>query len=155
MLRHAVLATLTCVALGCNRKDSSRPKVQIAGSPSIESTCHVADSESEHFLRVIRATVAHEGLRATFHLSEVKPEEVRLIPDPVVCAAAGRAFDSLARVWVPKKPPASEAHYGPLYVFQVGRSYAVVDPNSPNESDCDLIFVFDSGWKYSGTACSQ
>jgi hypothetical protein len=104
---------------------------------------------------VIRQTLAHDGLRATFHLPAVKPEDVRLITDPAVCARAGRAFDSLARAWVPKKPPASESHYRPLYIFQVGKSYGVVDLNSPNESDCDFISFFESGWKYSGVACSQ
>jgi hypothetical protein len=154
MGRNALLTGLACVALACSRKEDPLPQTQAASQP-IQSTCRRPNDVSAHFLGVILETVADEGLRARFHLPAVKPAEVHLISDPGVCAEAGRALDSLARTWVPTKPPPTEASYGPLLVFRIGSSYAVVDPNSSNDSDCDILLFFSSGWKYSGVGCSQ
>jgi len=155
MIRKALLVGFCWVALGCSRKGDPLPQTQAAWSRPTQSTCRRSSSVSAHFLGVIRETVADEGLRAKFDLPAVKPDEVHLISDPEVCAEAGRALDSLARPWVPKKPPPTEASYGPVLVFQIGRSYAVVDPNSSNESDCDILLFFSAEWKYSGVGCSQ
>ncbi len=153
MIRNALLIGIASAALGCNRTKELGSEASIRASRSTTSSCHPADDEGAHYLRVIRQTVAHEGLRATFHLPHVDPAEVRLISDTAICEQAGRAFDSLARTWVPKKPSPGWSSYGPLYVFQIGNSYGVVDLNSPNDSDCDFIWYFGPGWKYSGVGC--
>ena len=119
------------------------------------STCRRSYDASAHFLGTIRGTVARDDLRTTFHLPAVNPAEVHLISDPQLCADAGRALNSLALTSAPKNASSTEFSYGPLLVFQIGSAYAVVYPYSSNDSDCDTILFFTSGWKYSGAACSQ
>ena len=155
MTRNALLIAVASAALGCNGKKEPGSEAKSGALRPTKSSCNAADEEGAHFLRVIRQTVAHEGLRTKFHLPHVDSAEVRLATDPSVCEQAGRAFDSLVRTWATKKPSPSESSYGPLYVFQIGNSYGVVELNSANESDCDFIWFFAPGWKYSGVGCSQ
>jgi hypothetical protein len=121
-----------------------------------QTTCHAASGDSDHFLRVVRTMMAsdQQPIRTRFSLPLVTPSQVVLVSDPAVCARAGQALDSLANRWVPRSPPLPPSTV-PLYVFQVGGSYGVVDLASLNANDGDFIFFFGSLWNYSGVAFSQ
>jgi hypothetical protein len=121
-----------------------------------QHTCHAASGDSNHFLRVINAmmTADQQPLRTTFGLPLVTSSQITLVTDPTVCGRAGQALDSLARAWVPTSPglPPSTT---PLYVFQIGTSYGLVDLESANENDADFIYFFGSLWNHTGIGASQ
>lgn len=121
-----------------------------------QHTCHAASRDSDHFIRVINAMMApdQQPVRTRFGLSLVTSSQITLASDPTVCTRAGQALDSLARAWVPTSPglPPSTT---PLYVFQIGTSYGVVDLDSVNENDADFIYFFGTLWNHTGTAASQ
>lgn len=67
-------------------------------------------------------------------------------------ARAGQAMDAYARTIDPAPRPASAI---PLFVFQIGTSFAVVDLLSPNDNDADFMYFFSPTWDFKGTAFVQ
>ncbi len=119
-----------------------------------QTTCRAADEDSDHFLRVLKASNNNPVLRARFSLPLVTPTQITLVSDPVVCARAGEAMIALARTWVPTAPDGPPPTT-PLYVFRVGTSYAVVNLDSGNTADADFIFYFSPTWNHTGIGASQ
>ncbi len=121
-----------------------------------QNTCHPADSQSQHFIRVIKAmmTPEHAPLRTHFRLPLVPPERITIETDPAVCARAGQAIDSLGRSWVPNAPVLPRSTI-PLYVVRVGTSYVVIDLISQNDNDGEFFFYFGPSWNHTGIGVSQ
>lgn len=127
-------------------------------SPTLgaQNTCRAADSHSQHFIRVMQAMMApeHGPIRTSFALPLVSPSQIVLETDPVVCARAGEALDSLGRTWDPNAPVLPPDTIA-LYVIRVGTSYAVIDLESQNDNDADFIFYFGPTWNHTGVGVSQ
>jgi len=121
-----------------------------------QTTCRAADSESQHFIRVIQAmmTPGSEAHRADRGLPLVSPSQVVLETDPVVCARAGQALAALGRTWDPNAPVLPPSTIA-LYVIRVGTSYAVIGLESPNDNDADFFFYFGPAWNHTGIGASQ
>jgi hypothetical protein len=121
-----------------------------------QRTCHTQNGESQHFRRVFFAMMAADQgtFRTKYSLPLVDSTQITLVSDSTVCARAGQALDSLARVWEPTAPgPASTA---PLYVFKIGTmSYALVDAEYIDDDDFEAILFFGSDWSYKGSSVSQ
>jgi hypothetical protein len=125
-----------------------------AHDASAQSTCRAADGESARFLGVLtRMMQADEaGLRTSMSVSLVDTSQIVLVTNSTVCVQAGQALDSLAYAINPvTHSPASI----PLFVFQIGTSYAIVDLLSPNANDAEFIHFFSSSWQYTGTSFVQ
>jgi len=121
---------------------------------SAQTRCRAADTNSAHFLRVINMMMSpeHAASRTAYSLPLVASAQIALVSDSTVCARAGQAMDAFARtVDSTSRPPSTL----PLFVFQIGTSYAVVDLLSPNDEDADFIYFFGSSWNFTGTAFSQ
>jgi hypothetical protein len=116
-----------------------------------QNTCHPSDDNSSRVISVINGLMAPalSAGRDSAGLPLATSAEIMLVTDSVVCARAGRAVDSVVRVWNPNTqvPPGSTA---PLYVFKIGSSFGVLDLNSPNQ-DAHRIFLlfFSALWGYS------
>lgn len=116
-----------------------------------QNACHPSDDNSSRVISMINGlmTPALSAGRDSAGLPLATPAEIMLVTDSVVCARAGRAVDSVVRVWNPNTqvPPGSTA---PLYVFKIGSSFGVLDLNSPNQ-DAHRIFLlfFSALWGYS------
>lgn len=121
---------------------------------SAQSRCRAADTDSNHFLRVINRMMGSDwaAYRTSFSLPLVTPTQITLASDSTVCARADQAMDAHARTVDPAPRPASTI---PLYVFQIGTSYAVVDLLSPNDNDADFIYFFGPSWNFTGVSFSQ
>jgi hypothetical protein len=82
------------------------------------------------YLSIIRREVANDSTRKLFMLPRAEPAEINLVTDPAVCARAGLAM-------TPRK-------VGPLYVFRIRSSYAVIDDSTG--ADADAIYYFGPDW---------
>ena len=126
----------------------------MSDSASAQSRCRAADTNSAHFVRIFNLMMMpeHSISRTSNHLPLVKSSQITLVTESTVCSRAGQAMDSLghARDGV-TRPPSTI----PLFVFQIGTSYAVVDLLSPNDNDADLIYFFGPSWNFSGISFSQ
>jgi hypothetical protein len=118
-----------------------------------QTTCHAHDADGEHFKRILQMMMSPSNarLRTAVGVQYVDSTQISLVSNPVLCARAGQALDSLATVWSPTS-------HGPhpstvsLYVFRVGTSYAVTYLHPSNTGDGDLIMFFDISWAYTGSA---
>jgi len=121
---------------------------------SAQSRCRPADTNSDHFVRIFNLMMLpeHTATRTRKSLPLVTSAQITVVTDSTVCSRAGQAMDSLgyARDGV-TRPPSTI----PLYVFQIGASYAVVDLLSPNDNDADLIYFFGPSWNSTGISFSQ
>jgi hypothetical protein len=116
-----------------------------------QTTCHANDNWADHFRGSLTAMMTPEGasLRTKFALPLVDSSQISLVSDPVICARAGQALDSLSTVWAP-------ATHGPhpstglLFVYKIGTSYAVIYQNPGSNLDGDVIYFFASSWAYTG-----
>ena len=122
--------------------------VPLSGSAG-QNTCHQADQYSAHFISAFNGMMGADdsAVRARFKLPLVDSAHITLVSDPVVCARAGRALDSIAQVLAPGGPPPAPNRM-PLYVIQIGNSYAVADLNHPNKNHYSMVFVFGSLWQF-------
>lgn len=143
MLRYRTRTFAVLLVLGC-----------VSAQAAPHNRCRPRDEDSDHFLRVINLMMRPEwaSYRASFGLPFVTPKQIVLVSDSTVCANAGRAMDAFARTIDPAPRAPSTI---PLFVFQIGTSYAVVDLLSPNTNDADFIYFFDSMWNYKGVSFSQ
>jgi hypothetical protein len=120
-----------------------------------QTTCHTSDADGDHFKRILQQmmTPANAGLRTAVGVPQVDSTQISLVSDPVICARAGQAVDSLATVWAPTThgPHPSTAS---LYVFRVGTSYGVIYLHPASTADGDPILFFDAAWSYTGTTIS-
>ena len=118
---------------------------------SAQTTCHAADSKDDNLRRSIQLmmTPQSEPLRAAVSIPLVDSSRITLVSDSLTCARAGQVLDSLATVWATAshRPHPST---GPLYVFKVGNSYAVIYLDVRNENN--PISFFNSAWAYTGSA---
>jgi hypothetical protein len=114
-----------------------------------QSTCHTADRRSDHFIETVKQLMGADGAAARAHLSLpiVDSSQITLVIDPVVCARAGQALDSLNHAMQPDAtiPPPDTL---PLYVIQVGTSFAVADLNSQSTGDFDYLLFFGPLWQF-------
>ena len=131
----------------------SLPLLLIAFNPlAAQQTCHKADVNSTHFIETLVAMMdtaaARTALRTTLKLPVVAASLITLVTDSGVCARAGQAADSVAKVWEPSMTldPTTD----PLYVIKVGNSYAVADLNNVDDGDGDFLFIFGPLWEYRG-----
>jgi len=90
-------------------------------------------------------------LRTKVGVPQVDSSQVTLVSDPVLCARAGQALDSLATVWSPTSHGPHPSTVG-LYVFRLGTSYGVIYLPPSNTGDGDPIMFFDTSWAYTGTS---
>jgi len=114
-----------------------------------QSTCHVADRRSDHFIDVVKQIMGSDGAAARAHLGLpiVDSSQITLVSDPAICARAGQALDSLNHAANPGAtiPPVDTL---PLYVLKVGSSFAVADLNYPSAQHFDYLFFFGSLWQF-------
>ncbi len=115
-----------------------------------QNTCHAADDKSAHIIGVLRTIMAppESAFRARFSLPLVAPANITLVSDPAICARAGAAADSMVKVWLPNETVTPVTT--PLYVIQVGTSYAVADLNTPPDGEFDSLIIFGLLWEYRG-----
>jgi hypothetical protein len=117
-----------------------------------QQTCHRADVNSTHFIETLVAMMdtaaARTTLRTTLNLPVVAASQITLVTDSAVCARAGQAADSVAKVWEPSMTfdPITD----PLYVIKIGTSYAVADLNNVGDGEKDFVFIFGPLWEYRG-----
>jgi hypothetical protein len=118
-----------------------------------QTTCHPNGNWADHFRGSLTTMMTPEGasLRTKFALPLVDSSQISLVSDPVVCARAGQALDSLATVWAPTTHGLHPST-GLLFVYKVGTSYAVIYQNSGPDLDGDIIYFFGSSWVYKGVA---
>jgi hypothetical protein len=114
-----------------------------------QSTCHTPDQNSDHFITVVKQMMGPDstGVRAYIGLGIVDTAQIALVSDSTICARAGQALDSLNLVLKPGVtiPPADTL---PLYVLQVGSSFAVADLNYRSANDFDHLFFFTALWQF-------
>lgn len=127
--------------------------VLMSGRAMGQTTCHTNDAHADHFKGILQQmmTPASARLRTAVGVAQVDSTQISLVSDPVLCARAGQALDSLATVWAPTShgPHPSTAS---LYVFRVGTSYGVIYLHPSNTGDRDPIMFFDTSWAYTGSA---
>jgi hypothetical protein len=113
------------------------------------ATCHGADDFSGHLVAMVQGLMdpGHTALRTKLGAPLVSPSEVTLATDPSICQRAGQALDSIGRVFAPGQPdpPASS---NPLYVVQIGSSFAVLDRNVPVPQHYYYVFYFGPLWEF-------
>jgi hypothetical protein len=116
-----------------------------------QNTCHGADVNSDHFIRVLNKMMAAEqsAFRAKLSMPLVTSTGISLASDPAICARAGAAVDSMVKVWLPNETVTPVTT--PLYVIQVGTSYAVADLNSLPSGEYDSVMIFGPLWEYRGS----
>jgi hypothetical protein len=128
--------------------------ILVPGYGAAQTRCRAADTNSAHFLRIINMMMSpeHSASRTGHSLPLVTSAQITLVTDSTLCSTAGQAMDSVshARDGV-TRPPSTI----PLYVFQIGTSYAVVDLLSPNDNDADFIYFFGASWNFTGVSFSQ
>ncbi len=114
-----------------------------------QNTCKGADSTSARVIALINKLMAGDqaAARAKFALPLVTSSQIALSANPTLCAQAGTAANALTATWTGTTPPTSSA---PLYVFQIGSTFAVVDPAAIGEDPYDVIWFFGVSWNYSG-----
>lgn len=81
----------------------------------------------------------------------VSPAQVTLATNPAVCAQAGLTLDSLGRALAPSQPDLPP-YAAPLYVIQIGSSFAILDTNGPPSTHHYLVFYFGPLWEYKSMA---
>ena len=120
-------------------------------SVSAQNTCHTADLNSSHFIQSLNAMMdtSQSAFRASLQMPFVPSSQIVLVTDPTVCARAGLAADSIVKVWEPTVTFAPTTD--PLYVIQIGTSYALADLNAPRSNHFDWVFIFGSLWEYRGS----
>src|SRR6185503_7039789 len=119
-----------------------------------QTSCRAANAESDRFLGVLNRMMQDDeaDLRTSLSVPLVNSSQITLVSDSTACALAGQAIDSLAHAINPvQHTPASI----PLFVFQIGTSYAIVDLLSTNGNDAEFIHFFSTSWQYTGTAFVQ
>lgn len=120
-----------------------------------QQTCHAADINSAHFIKTLVAMMdtSRATLRTSLQLPLVSPSSITLVSNATVCSKAGLAADSIFKVWEPTAtlPPTTD----PIYVIQVGTSYAVADLNDPDDSDGDWVSIFGPLWEYRGSILAR
>jgi hypothetical protein len=117
-----------------------------------QNTCHAADMNSARFIQSLNSMMAPDAsaFRAKLQMSLVSPSQIVLVSDSTTCARAGLAQDSIVKIWVPtaRHPPTT----APLYVIQIGTSFAVADLNSPRSgSEYGMVLIFGPLWEYRGS----
>jgi hypothetical protein len=114
-----------------------------------QSTCHAQDQRSDHFIAVVKQMMGPDGAPARAHLGLgiVDTTQILIVSDSAICARAGQALDSLNLALNPGAtiPPPDTL---PLYVLQVGSSFAVADLNYSSTNDFDHLFFFTSLWQF-------
>jgi hypothetical protein len=127
--------------------------VLMSGRAMGQTTCHTNDSHADHFKSTLQEMMgqAYARLRTNVGVPQVDTSQVSLVSDPVLCARAGQALDSLGTMWAPTSH-GPHPSTGSLYVFRVGTSYAVVLLHPSNTGDGDPIMFFDTSWAYTGSA---
>jgi hypothetical protein len=122
-----------------------------SGRVSGQNACHVADRQSAVILAGLKAIMGTNGapMRTRFSIATAPPAEVVLVNHSTTCARAGLAADSLFTALDPTDP--AVAATAPLYVFKVGASFALADPNQPSERKHHTpVLIFGPAWEYRG-----
>lgn len=127
--------------------------VLMSGRAMGQTTCHTTDAHADHFKNILQAMMspADALLRTNVGVPQVDSTQVSLVSDPVLCARAGQALDSLGTVWAPTSH-GPHPSTGSLYVFRLGTSYGVIYLHPSNSGDRDPIFFFDTNWAYTGSS---
>jgi hypothetical protein len=117
-----------------------------------QNTCHAGDMNSARFNQSLGSMMASDAsaFRAKLQMPLVPSSQIFLVSNPTTCARAGLAADSIVKVWVPNAthPPT----IAPLYVIQIGDSFAVADLNSPQSGgEYGMLFIFGPLWEYRGS----
>lgn len=117
-----------------------------------QNTCHAADMNSARFIQSLNSMMAPDAsaFRAKLQMPLVLSSQIFLVSNSTTCARAGLAQDSIVKVWVPTAthPPTT----APLYVIQIGTSFAVEDLNSPRSGgEYGMVFIFGPLWEYRGS----
>lgn len=127
--------------------------VLMSGRAMGQTTCHTNDTHADKFKYILQQMMSPAGaqLRTNVGVPQADSSQVSLVSDPVLCARAGQALDSLGTVWAPTSH-GPHPSTGSLYVFRVGTSYAVVLLHPSNTGDGDPMMFFDTSWAYTGSA---
>ena len=119
-----------------------------------QNTCHASDRNSDLFVKQFQALMGADSdavqLRARFNLPLVSISQIVLVSDSTICARMGAAADSMMTVWDSTDPAVPSTT--PLYVVQIGTSYAMADLNAPPEyqEERTSIWIFGPLWEYRG-----
>ncbi|MGI8400220.1 MAG: hypothetical protein ACR2NS_01265 [Gemmatimonadaceae bacterium] len=126
----------------------------VADHVQAQTPCRTAGWESDQFKGILTRAMDSDmvDFRARYSLPLVTPAQITFVSDSTVCARAGAAMDAFASTFDTTARPASTV---PLYVFQVGTSFAVVDLLTPNKSDADFIYFFGPSWNFTGVSFMQ
>jgi hypothetical protein len=127
--------------------------VLMSGRAMGQTTCHTTDAHADHLKGILQQmmTPAGAALRTAVGVAPIDSTQVSLVSDPVLCARAGQALDSLGTVWAPTSH-GPHPSTGSLYVFRLGTSFGVNYPHPKNTGDGDPILFFDTNWAYTGTS---
>jgi hypothetical protein len=121
---------------------------------SAQNTCHTADKYSDLFIKQFQSLMGSDEdamrLRARFNLPVVPSSQILLVSDSTVCAKIGAAADSMMTLWDPTDPAVASTI--PVYVIQIGSSYAMVDLNAPPEyrEERTSVWIFGPASEYRG-----
>ena len=118
MLIRITILISSVAALGCRAPNTTH------------SSCKT-DGMNTQYLAIIRREVANDSSRKLFMLPRADSAEINLVTDPAVCARAGLAM-------TPRR-------VGPLYVFRIRSTYAVVVERTG--ADTDGIYYFGPDWQ--------
>jgi hypothetical protein len=113
------------------------------------ATCHGADDFSGHLIAMAQSLMApaDSTLRSKLGMPLVSTSQVTLATDPAVCLRAGQALDSVGRAMTPGQPDPPPSS-NPLYVVQIGSSFAVLDRNIPVPQHYYYVFYFGPLWEF-------
>ena len=127
--------------------------VLMSGRGIGQTTCQTSDNNADHFKYILQQMMSPAGtrLRTAVGVPQADSSQVSLVSDPVLCARAGQALDSLGTAWAPTSH-GPHPSTGGMYLFRVGTSYGVVYLHPLNTVDGDPILFFDTNWAYTGTS---
>jgi hypothetical protein len=113
------------------------------------ATCHGADDFSRDLTAMVQFLMApkNTAVRTKLGVPLVSTSSVTLASDPAVCLRAGQALDSIGRVMAPGQPDPPPSS-NPLYVVQIGSSFAVLDRNIPVPEHDYYVFYFGPLWDF-------
>jgi hypothetical protein len=113
------------------------------------ATCHSADDFSGDLIAMVQSLMAPKAnsVRVKLGVPLVSTSQVTLASDLAICLRAGQALDSIGRVMAPGQPDPPPSS-NPLYVIQIGSSFAVLDRNIPIPEHYYYVFYFGPLWDF-------
>ena len=133
------------LAFACTLLAATLPGGRVAGA---QSACHSADQRSTGLIEQLVTYVTAIGgddatSREALRLPKAAADEVRLVTDESVCAAAAEAYNRDRR-------NEGSGLSGRVYVIRIQSVYVVHDPEydyNPALPGGLVVIVFDSSWK--------